>query len=91
LVRRNERRVYAEGVGEHGAEGGVRALTLILLTCRIGQVPNNASRWQIGFNSAYKGLKGGSNGTLEKKSHNEELYDMNCSTNIAIFVALQSK
>jgi len=32
-------------------------LTLILLTWRIGWAPNNASRWQMGFNLAFKGLK----------------------------------
>ena len=32
------------------------ALTLILLTWRIWWAPNNASRWQMGFNSAFKGL-----------------------------------
>jgi hypothetical protein len=31
-------------------------LTVILLTWRIWRVPNNASRWQMGFNSAFKGL-----------------------------------
>ena len=31
-------------------------LTLILLTWRIGWAPNNASRWQMGFNLAFKGL-----------------------------------
>jgi hypothetical protein len=31
-------------------------LTLILLTWRIRWAPNNASRWQVGFNSAFKGL-----------------------------------
>jgi len=31
-------------------------LTLILLTWRIWWAPNNASRWQMGFNSAFKGL-----------------------------------
>jgi len=31
-------------------------LTLILLTCRIWWDPNNASRWQMGFNWAFKGL-----------------------------------
>jgi len=30
-------------------------LTLILLMWRIWWAPNNASRWQVGFNSAYKG------------------------------------
>jgi len=32
-------------------------LTLILLTWRIWWAPNIASRWQMGFNSALKGLK----------------------------------
>ena len=32
-------------------------LTLILLTWRIWWAPNNASKWQMGFNSAFKGLK----------------------------------
>jgi len=31
-------------------------LTLILLTWRIWWAPNNASRWQMGFNSAFKEL-----------------------------------
>jgi len=31
-------------------------LTLTLLTCRIWWAPNNASKWQVGFNSAFKGL-----------------------------------
>jgi len=32
-------------------------LTLILLTWRIWWAPNNANKWQMGFNSAFKGLK----------------------------------
>ena len=35
----------------------VTCLTLILLTWRIWRAPNNASRWQMGFNSVFKGLK----------------------------------
>jgi hypothetical protein len=34
----------------------LQCLTLILLTWRIWWAPNNASKWQIGFNSAFKGL-----------------------------------
>jgi len=34
-------------------------LTLILLMWRIGWAPNNARKWQVGFNSAFKGLKFG--------------------------------
>ena len=33
-----------------------RSLTLILLMWRIWWAPNNASKWQMGFNSAFKGL-----------------------------------
>ena len=31
-------------------------LTLILLTWTIWRAPTNASKWQMGFNSAFKGL-----------------------------------
>jgi len=31
-------------------------LTLILLTWKIRWAPNNASKWQMGFNLAFKGL-----------------------------------
>jgi hypothetical protein len=34
-----------------------KCLTLILLMWRIGWAPNNASKWQMGFESAFKGLK----------------------------------
>jgi hypothetical protein len=37
--------------------GDVYPLTLILLTWRIWWAPNNASRWRMEFNSAFKGLK----------------------------------
>ena len=40
-----------------GGNGNIPLLTLILLTWRIGWVPNNASKWQMGFNLAFKGLK----------------------------------
>ena len=36
--------------------GFIVTLTLILLMWRIGWAPNNASKWQMGFNSAFKGL-----------------------------------
>ena len=35
------------------------SLTLILLTWRIWRGSNNASKWQMGFNLAFKGLKVG--------------------------------
>jgi hypothetical protein len=34
----------------------VVALTLILLTWRMWWAPNNVRKWQMGFNSAFKGL-----------------------------------
>jgi hypothetical protein len=36
--------------------GQLTSLTLILLTWRIWRDPNNASKWQIGFNLVFKGL-----------------------------------
>ena len=36
----------------------VHTLTLYQLTWRIWWAPNNASKWQMGFNSAFKGLMG---------------------------------
>jgi len=35
---------------------GTQFLTLILPSWRIWWAPNNASKWQMGFNSAFKGL-----------------------------------
>jgi len=34
----------------------IAALTLILLTWRIWWASNNARKWKMGFNSAWKGL-----------------------------------
>jgi len=43
-------------LGDPGVDGRI-ILTLILLTWRIWWAPNNASRWRIGFNWTFKGLK----------------------------------
>ena len=40
----------------HLQHGWQYNLTLILLTRRIWRAPNNASKWLMGFNSAFKGL-----------------------------------
>ena len=40
----------------HGPGRGWTLLTLILLTWRKWWTPNNVSKWQMGFNSAFKGL-----------------------------------
>ena len=37
--------------------GGLRVLTLILLTWTIWRATTNASKWRMGFNSAFKWLK----------------------------------
>ena len=37
---------------------GASRLTLNLLTTTIVAPPSNASKWKMGFNSAFKGLKG---------------------------------
>jgi hypothetical protein len=39
------------------SRGAHACLTLTLLTWRIWWAPTNASKWQMGFNSAFKGLK----------------------------------
>ena len=38
-------------------ESTLRTLTLNLLTTTIVAPPSNASKWQMGFNSVFKGLK----------------------------------
>jgi hypothetical protein len=40
----------------HNVQSYISLLTLTLLTWRIWWAPNNASKWQRGFNSAFKGL-----------------------------------
>jgi hypothetical protein len=49
----SERKVYLNPQKLHKCD-----LTLILLTWRIWWAPNNASKWQIWFNSAFKGSRG---------------------------------
>ena len=41
----------------HFQRGQWTILTFILLTWRIWWAPNNVSKWQMGFNSAFKGLR----------------------------------
>ena len=38
------------------AQSGRKALTLTLLTWTIWRAPTNASKWRMGFNSAFKGI-----------------------------------
>jgi hypothetical protein len=42
--------------GDPGVDGRI-ILTLILLTWTIWRAPTNASKWRMGFNSAFKGLR----------------------------------
>ena len=51
-------------------------LTLILLTWRKWWTPNNASKWQMGFNSAFKGLNTYSLSVLWVKPCSEKNCDM---------------
>jgi hypothetical protein len=53
-------------------------LTLILLTWRIWWAPNNARRWQMGFNSAFKGLRDNSDLNCTDLSGDLEDVDMKC-------------
>ena len=48
-------------------------LTLILLMWRIWWAPNNASKWQVGFNSAFKGLNESGFKMCEEKNYCKEL------------------
>jgi len=41
----------------HSTESAITHLTLILLKWRLWWAPNNACKWQMGFNLAFKGLK----------------------------------
>jgi hypothetical protein len=44
------------GIVTSGPLQSLTSLTLILLMWRIWWAPNNASKWQMGFNSGFKGL-----------------------------------
>ena len=44
-------------------------LTLNLLTTTIVAPPSNASKWQMGFNSAFKGLDGKKRGSEVEMKH----------------------
>jgi len=47
---------YAELTGMVSISAVFIFLTLILLPWRIWWAPNNANRWQVGFNLVFKGL-----------------------------------
>ena len=71
-MKGREGREGGEGQGKEGQERAAHSgysgmngninmdiqLTLNLLTTTIVAPPSNASKWQMGFNSAFKGLKG---------------------------------
>jgi hypothetical protein len=48
---------WARVTGDQREKHEKKKLTLILLMWRIWWAPNKASRWQMGFNSVFKGLK----------------------------------
>jgi hypothetical protein len=49
------------------------ALTLILLTWRIWWAPNNASKWQMEFNLAFKGLKFNCSNRIQRKQADRDI------------------
>jgi hypothetical protein len=53
-----------------GVKDSLDFLTLIMLTWKIWWAPNNDSKWQMGFNSAFKGLNSdhGASKPLRKKN-----------------------
>ena len=57
LVGKPEGKDHLENLGMDGQLVFIWTLTLNLLTTTIVAPPNNASKWQMGFNSAFKGLK----------------------------------
>jgi hypothetical protein len=59
-----------------------RTVLLIPLMWNIGRVPNNVSKWQMGFNSAFKGLKVHIyDSTSLNYSYNEKCFDKMCKEN----------
>jgi hypothetical protein len=50
-------KVLFSGLLSASHKSNIKKVTLILLTWRIWWAPNNASKWQMGFNLASKGLK----------------------------------
>jgi hypothetical protein len=53
----------------------IGTLTLTLLTCNIGWAPNNGAKWQMGFNSAFKGLK---DGRTDRRSESTSCFSQFC-------------
>ena len=52
----------------------IEFLTLILLAWKIWWAPNNASKWQMGFNSAFKGLTEGKVPPIESQTNASRLW-----------------
>jgi hypothetical protein len=59
--------------------GQLPVLTLNLLTSTIVAPPINASKWQMGFNSAFKGLKFGVSWPADSQSASQKR--LFCGTN----------
>jgi hypothetical protein len=71
--------------------GARKGLTLYLLTWRIWWAPNNASRWQMGFNSAFKWLNETCNITKRKNEGNVKRLVVKClrfTLSIVYFVSV---
>jgi hypothetical protein len=61
----------------HFIQFSSKSLTLILLTWSIGWVPNNASKWQMGFNSAFKGLNDSDINITYENNYISKVNDLN--------------
>jgi len=57
-------------------------LTLILLTWRIWRAHNNASKWQMRFNSAFKGLREASKARFLYMYHTDHSYMRQTEMNV---------
>ena len=49
-------------------------LTLVLLTWTIWRAPTNDSKWQMGFNSAFKGLSDHLKPNLDVRLHSKQKF-----------------
>ena len=57
-------------------------LTPILLTWTIWRTPTNASKWRMGFNSAFKGLNKKDQSTFQNEAYNTRKFQ--CTFNIQL-------
>jgi len=69
FVKLEKKTYYSFNISQTVKSKGYTYLTLILLTWKIRWDPNNASKWQMGFTSAFKGLTHNSGNINHLKPH----------------------